>query len=107
MARRGAACHPKIWAAKGRQEQGGVKRHGLSKPSKHEGGASLPRWVGCAPFSPGCQFRSADRRSVLQAALVPELVQPAGKAQRRLQADIALEAFAVIADILDDVVGPV
>src|SRR5689334_5452091 len=74
----------------------GAKRVGAPDPSS---GSDAPFW----PLLPG----SADGRSVLQTALVPQLVQAAGQAQRRLQADIALEAFAVVADLLDDVIGPV
>src|SRR6202789_3265115 len=43
-----------------------------------------------------------NRRRVLQAALVPQSVQPALDLERRAFADIALEGFAVIADRLDD-----
>src|SRR6516162_4698505 len=51
--------------------------------------------------------RSADGWRVLQAALVPQLIEPAGQTQRSLQPDIALEAFAVIAHVLDDIVAPI
>src|ERR1700704_924469 len=50
----------------------------------------------------GGPARSADRRRVLNSALVPELVEPAGNPEFRAGADIAVEGFAVIADRLDD-----
>src|SRR5262249_34794163 len=49
---------------------------------------------------------SPDRRRVLQAAFGPELVQAAIDLQHRALADIALEALAVVTDLLDDVVDP-
>src|SRR5262249_7760160 len=45
-----------------------------------------------------------DRRGVLQAALGPQIVQAAVDFQHRAGTDVALEAFAVIPDLLDDVV---
>src|SRR5512147_1494016 len=50
---------------------------------------------------------SADRRRVLDSALVPEVVQAAGNLQLRAGADIAVKGLAVIADGLDDPVEPV
>src|SRR6185295_7378677 len=50
---------------------------------------------------------SADWRRILQPALAPEFVEAASEPERRLLADVAFEALAVIADLLDDVVGPV
>src|SRR6476659_8523961 len=49
---------------------------------------------------------SAQRRGVHQAALGPEVVDAARQRHRRLRPEVALEAFAVIADLLDDPVGP-
>src|ERR1700753_1650335 len=54
----------------------------------------------------GCS-RSPDRRRVLDAAGIPQLVQPARNVQPRLGADIALIDLAVIADMLDDAHRPV
>src|SRR3984885_965836 len=51
--------------------------------------------------------RSADRRSVLDAALVPKLIEAAGDLQRRTGADVAIEGFAVVADRLDDPDHPI
>src|SRR5476649_798285 len=48
-----------------------------------------------------------ERRREQQAALGPELVAAALQLERRAHADGALEAFAVVSDLLDDVVGPV
>src|ERR1700733_1434813 len=50
---------------------------------------------------------SADRNTVLQAALGPQRVQAARHLQRRALANIALKALAVTADRLDDVGGPI
>src|SRR5215470_17483856 len=48
----------------------------------------------------------ADRRRVLQAALGPQIVQAAVDFQHRAGTDVALEALAVVPDLLDDVVDP-
>src|SRR5205085_2480911 len=50
--------------------------------------------------------RSADRRSVDQAAFGPEVVVAAFELERRAQAEMLVENLAVIADRLDCVVGP-
>src|SRR5688572_27117604 len=47
-----------------------------------------------------------DRRGVLQAALGPQLVQAAVDLERRLRAEVAVEALAVVTDLLDDGVDP-
>src|SRR5258708_30193889 len=47
-----------------------------------------------------------NRRSVLQAALGPQLVQTAVDLEDRALADVALVALAVVTDLLDDVVDP-
>src|SRR6516164_4069747 len=49
---------------------------------------------------------SADRRRVHQAALVPQVVDAARQPHRALGAEVALEALAVVAHLLDDAVGP-
>src|SRR5437879_2348616 len=46
-----------------------------------------------------------ERYRVHQTAAAPQIVQSAFELHRRALADIALEAFAVIADLLDDVIG--
>src|SRR4029077_8215351 len=51
--------------------------------------------------------RLAHRRRELQPALVPQRVQPARDLHREALPDVALERFAVIADVLDDAIGPV
>src|SRR5690606_32344749 len=51
-------------------------------------------------------IRSADRKRVHQAAFCPECVEAALDLQGAALPDIAFEAFAVVADLLDDVVGP-
>src|SRR5690349_20976633 len=48
----------------------------------------------------------ADRRRVHQAALRPQVVDAARQADRCLGAQVALEALAVVAHLLDDAVGP-
>src|SRR4051812_38329274 len=50
--------------------------------------------------------RSADRRGVLQAALGPQRVQATLDLERAAHADVAVEALAVVTDLLDDVVDP-
>src|SRR5262249_39311109 len=50
--------------------------------------------------------RSANGRRVLQATLAPELIEAAFDPERAAHADVALEALAVVTDLLDDVVGP-
>src|SRR5580698_1330989 len=50
---------------------------------------------------------SANGQTVLQAALGPQRVEAARDLQRRALADVALKNFAVIADRLDDAIGPV
>src|SRR5581483_12394348 len=49
---------------------------------------------------------STDRLGVLQAALGPQFVEAAVDLEDRACADIAVEALAVIADLLDDVDDP-
>src|SRR3974390_3339221 len=51
--------------------------------------------------------RLADRRRVLDAALVPKPVEAAVDLQRRAFADIALEHLAVVTDALHNPDGPV
>src|ERR1700719_851073 len=51
--------------------------------------------------------RSADRRRVLDSALVPELVDTARDLKLGAGADIAIEGFPVIADRLDDLQHPI
>src|SRR3984957_13723442 len=55
------------------------------------------------PRSSNRDARSADRRSVLQAALGPDVVDAALHTHR---GDVAVPDLAKIADLLDDVVGP-
>src|SRR5262245_27426844 len=50
---------------------------------------------------------SADRRRVLDSALVPEVVQAARNVELGAGADIAVERFTVVADMLDDAHHPV
>src|SRR3979409_1289228 len=52
-------------------------------------------------------WRSADRRRVLETALVPELVEAAGNSELGAGADIAIKALAVIADGLHDPHHPI
>src|ERR1700684_1097022 len=54
-----------------------------------------------------CFSASPDRRGGLPSALVPERVQAAGDLDRRAHAHVALENLAVIADVLDDAIGPI
>src|SRR5512134_3010598 len=56
-------------------------------------------------LSCSCRNRSAlsDWRGIHDAALVPEAVQAALEAERL---EVGVEALAVVADLLDDVVGP-
>src|SRR5581483_9487009 len=50
---------------------------------------------------------SSERGCVEEAAVFPERVQAARKTEARLGAEIALEDLAVIADLLDRLIGPV
>src|SRR5216684_4582896 len=50
---------------------------------------------------------SPDRRRVLEPAFRPQCVEAAGDLQGRSLADIALEHFTIVADVLDDAHGPV
>src|SRR5262252_4767092 len=50
---------------------------------------------------------STDRRGVLNTTLGPKRIEAARDLQRRALAEIALEDFPVIADVLDDAVDPV
>src|SRR6478735_1109118 len=50
--------------------------------------------------------RSTYRRCVLEAALVPQRVQTTLDLERAGLTDVAFEDFAIVADALDDVVGP-
>ena len=50
---------------------------------------------------------SPDRRRVLDAALGPEPVEPAGDAELGGGPDIALEHLAVVADVPDDADHPI
>src|SRR5947209_19292741 len=50
---------------------------------------------------------SSDRRRVLDAALGPEPVDAAADSELRARSHIALEYFAVVADLLDDAHRPV
>src|ERR1700731_4114824 len=54
----------------------------------------------------GGRYLLANRRSVLQPALGPQVVEAAVDLEDRARTDIALEAFAVVADLLDDVEDP-
>src|SRR5690606_32919482 len=62
---------------------------------------SAGRWP-CAPPEGG----SADRPAVHQAAVAPRAVQATLQLHGARHAQIALEALAVVADRLDDVVTP-
>src|SRR5215207_1824339 len=53
-----------------------------------------------------CDVRLTNRRSVLQPALRPEIVQATVDLEERAHADVAVEALAVVTDLLDDVVDP-
>src|SRR3978361_707412 len=59
------------------------------------------------PLTVNAPRPSPDRRCVLYAAGVPELVQATWNLQLGFGADIALVDFAVIADMADDARGPV
>src|SRR5206468_4401734 len=51
--------------------------------------------------------QSADRWCVLHTSLVPQRIEAAGDFERRPLADITLERFAVIPNLLDDPVDPI
>src|SRR5580692_7543354 len=54
-----------------------------------------------------CLAGSADRRCVLNSALVPELIEASGDLQRRTGTDVAIEGFAIVARRLDDADDPI
>src|SRR5260221_14758982 len=58
------------------------------------------------PWRDGGVPCSANGHRVHQPALGPQIVETALELERRILADIAVEDLAVIADQLDDVVGP-
>src|SRR5215470_4803217 len=70
----------------------------------------------CGPWGCGGPPRAAvhpaelvspDRRRVLDATLVPQPVDAAADAEPRAAADVALEDFTIIADMLDDTHHPI
>src|SRR6516165_9622848 len=65
------------------------------------------RGTRCPPSRTTSIADSSDRRRVLDAALGPEPVDAAADAELRACSHIALEYFAVIADLLDDAHHPV
>src|SRR6185312_15371400 len=58
------------------------------------------------PPCPLAPRASAERHGVHEAVLRPQIVESAVELQWRAGADVALEHLAVIADLLDDVIGP-
>src|SRR5439155_4607854 len=71
-------------------------------------GDKLRRWMsGLGAHRWRRPMRSADRRRVLNAALVPELIEAAGNSELGAGTDVAIERFAVIADRLDDADHPI
>ena len=74
-----------------------------------QSGNKLRRWwSGRGRSSPPPRaLRSADRRRVLNSALVPELVEPARDPELGAGADVTIEGLAVIADRLDDPRHPI
>src|SRR5262249_35821663 len=95
--------------ARPRTERPGRRRRGPSDhcrtrrvPAVHP---LRPIWPLASPSLRGAS--SADRRRILDAALGPQVVEPAGEAELGARADVALEHFAVIAYRLDDAHHPV
>src|SRR5690348_15716505 len=64
-------------------------------------------WIASLRSQRRRRWRLSDRRRVLNAAGIPELVQAARDVQARLGSDVTLIDLAVIADMLDDAHGPV
>src|SRR5581483_3000744 len=75
----------------------------FSRSSTCSGGDRVSMLIAAPPQAE----QSADRRRVLDSALVPELVQSASDLQPGAGADIAIERLAVVTDRLDDAVEPV
>src|SRR5215470_1027760 len=87
-------------------------RIGESRDSGFDARASprndgVSHWLRHVATFGDCPQASPDRRRVLDAAGVPELVEAARNMQVRFAADIALIDFAVIADMADDAHRPV
>src|SRR5476649_520309 len=80
----------------------------LGRACKQQAKCSLPRPKRTAFGSrpPRSDGGLADRFCVLQAALAPQRVQATLDLERAAHADVALEALAVVTDLLDDVVDP-
>src|SRR5664279_5934526 len=72
-------------------------RHAASPVAAADTGSTLERTG---------QRSSANRRRVHQPALGPQVVDAARQAEGRLEPEVSLEALAVVADLLDDAVGP-
>ena len=67
--------------------------------------APQPRPPAGAPGGVGADLQRSGG-AYIRPPLVQRLLTPRGSADRRLRAEVALEAFAVVADLLDDPVGP-
>src|SRR5438045_9600623 len=98
----------RAWSMKKRSPCGKRKESALNRCVR----AALPpfQWRAKPALQSICGKRgwiinapSADRRHVHQAALVPQAVQATLEAERL---EIGVEALAVVADLLHDVVGP-
>src|SRR5690606_38269433 len=50
---------------------------------------------------------SADRHRIVEAAVRPQRIQATVERKRRIRADIGRIGFTVVADMLDDAVGPI
>src|SRR5262245_39873223 len=77
----------------------------LSRRSIHPAGPTMQVYGRRHSSAPANDL--ADRRRVLQSPFGPERVKTAGNLQRRVLANIAFEAFAVVSNQLDDAHGPV
>src|SRR5271165_3989048 len=69
-------------------------------------GAIRPSAMPISRCVPPSAQTSPDRRGVLYAAGVPQLVEPARNGEPRFRPEIAVEHLPVIADRADDVGGP-
>src|SRR5216684_2639250 len=74
-------------------------------PSAMPAPRSLPSWPGMT--NPELAHVSTNRRRVLDPPLGPQAVETAADAELRAWPDVAVEALAVVADLLDDAHHPV
>src|SRR5690606_9601241 len=79
--------------------------HGTSAPVAC--GAEFTESGTPSPREGAMAWRSAHRRCVLQTTLVPQGIEATLDLQLAAGTDVAIEDFRIVADLLDDLYGPV